>query len=438
MQNRHLFHIRVVAGILFWLAVGTSLFYLQRLLPGGYLKLQKHLGETAPYDWAQERSTELFYLLDPLDVEIRFRAWVGIKAGDKLYWQTPQLDGSNRQEIGVVYAKKEEPGSGDWIVHTRIYPRFCSQIGEGSTFALVKEPIHSRWIITTLLPADRRAQMQKDLAEYLQEHMQELRSLILPFLREMLQDSYQILHKNFPIFMETHRQEIEQQLQQLKKKYLEQELIPLLQETMWPIVAAEAKKELEPVVNEMWKKLPKGELVWLWVYQTLPGVEKDQVRRRLEKYCKTEVVAILKKYQSNLEEVPTRIVREIGKQPKIKESLRNTLQKFSEDKDLMEFAKNLAHKFYQQNEREIISHWQQKWNSPELQQRLNELALKLEPYLVRMVNRILLSANGKEISPELAEVLRKQVLFKDRYAIYVTPGQMAPGNRHKQFTGVAE
>jgi hypothetical protein len=441
MKTTRLFYIQVAVGVAIWCMAAGILLSLERKWPACYRSLQKHFGDVSPDDWCKDRSGEFLYLLDPFDVEIRFSDWVAIKAGDKLYWkndQTSKNNGHSRQEIGVVYAKKEEAESGVWVVAARLYPQFAKMIGQESSFTLVKEPLNSRWIIATLLPPARRAQIQKDAAEYLQLHIEELRALVLPLLNELLQDSYRILKKNFATFLDSHRQELEQHGQRLKKKYFQQELMPLLEKILWPIAAAEAKKELEPVAEELWKKLPKGELVWLWIYQTLPGVEKDQVRKRLEKYCKNEVVAILKKHQSSLEKVPARILHQASQDPKIKESLRQILQKLLEDEELLDFAKNLARKFYAQNEQEIVAEWQQKWKSQTLQQKLNELAQQLEPYLVRMVNRILLGQNGKEISSELAEVLRKQVLFKDRYCIAVTPGRPVQGKHHKRFSGIYE
>ena len=67
--------------------------------------------------------------------------------------------------------------------------------------------------------------------------------------------------------------------------------------------------------------------------------------------------------------------------------------------------------------------------------RFHALLEALGPTLNRAANRILLDESGRAINPDLARVLRTQVLWKDACWILVDPGRGAPAPPERIFLG---
>lgn len=213
------------------------------------------------------------------------------------------------------------------------------------------------------------------------------------------------------------------------------EMIPALQDVLWPMFVKECQKEMEPVLKEMWGKLPKFRLLFLWLYESLPGVENVHVRKKMEEYLKTEAVPVLKKYQKQLEEIPVRVAREAGKEERLKSAMRQSFLKLFQDREMLDLFKRLVVEVYRRNEPVIKAQVQKKWFTPEFKQKLGEMSAELDPYLMRMVNRIALDKEQDEISPGLAEVLRRQVFFKNRYYLFTSSGAQRTGSHKTRFAG---
>ena len=92
------------------------------------------------------------------------------------------------------------------------------------------------------------------------------------------------------------------------------------------------------------------------------------------------------------------------------------------DKDLVDLLKNVFVELYKINKKSFASKLQEKWNDKEVQMAFADFSSAFEPYLIKMINHVLINDN-REIRTELAQVLRRQILYKDKYYLRMTSGE---------------
>ena len=156
---------RIIAGILLWLAFLGSGYFLWDYAQHRYYEWRrKTLVADSKERWLQQRLRQWHYLSNPVDVQVVFDNWVWIRPGDKLYFKINE----QRQEMGVVYAKREDPLTQKCLVYTRIYPDFDKFLRSDSVFVLRREPINPAWVVRTLLPTAKVEELKRQLASYLQ------------------------------------------------------------------------------------------------------------------------------------------------------------------------------------------------------------------------------------------------------------------------------
>lgn len=409
---------KFISGMVIWIGIFALSHYLWDTTNKFLQRDNEHFQPAdSAKDWLEQRLQETTYLYHPMDLEVVFHDWVWIKEGDRIF-----LEGGNkRREMGVVYAKREDPKTKNCVVHLRIYPEYRSYIGSENIFTLAQEPLNPAWVVATLMPPEVRALIQKDIEQYLRRHLDDIKDIFLPLITSSAKESYAIFQKNFPKFMEAHKEELAEHLERLKVEYMEKEAMPVIEEIIWPAILAESQEKFQPIMQEMWEVFPKAEVLWLWMYQAVPGVEKDKVLKRLKKYFSEQAVPIFKKHKEKLQEIPKNVLEKARSSEEVKEALQKIAQKILQDKELIDWLKSLAVDLYKKNEQDFQRIFIEKWQSESFQYQIRLVAGKFEPYAKKIANRILLKENMREISPGMAAVLRRQVLRKDRYYIYTLP-----------------
>lgn len=422
--------VSAVLGICLWLLLiltarewkGSVEKYLQKTVEKKLREtpVQKKLRDTTGSSWLKQRIEEVRYLIEPLDMEIVFERKVWIRPGDKVYLTETQ------SEAGIVYAVAEETvinAEGTvtkWVVYIRIYPRFVSQVGKDSTFTMVKQPADVEWIIKKLLEPHVE-ELKKDFGEYLQNHAGDIKEHFSPILNEMARESCKILEKNFPQFIQLHREDLLTHLKRIKALHIDDEL-PVIQEIIWPILRVECEREFLPVIEEMWQKFPKWNIAWAWVKDQV-GTENANVKEILKIYMDETVYPILNKHKKRLESIPITTLQKAWEDERMKKSVKDLIGKILHDDDILNLLKKMVIDIYKQNEAELIAQFQTKWNSPELQEKIKTFSLQLEPYIQRMVDKIIRESGKREISTDFANVLRRKIFFKDCFCIYMTPSR---------------
>ena len=425
---------KIYMGLIVWgtlILLGTlSTIWLLRQYPDWG---QKPFGSSTLHNWICDRGAEIKYLASPLDVEIAFNGWVGIRPGDRLYMEAPGKD-PERIEIGVVHTRGFSPENDQYIIGARIYEPFILYLGSDSKFTLIYEPASPAWVVSTILPTERRKEIVEIWRRYLDLHADEIKKLLWPVLTEVAQDSYKVLQQNFVHIMDQHKERLLDKIKAVREGYVDEEINTLWQEVVWPLVLVHCEPVLNPIAREMWKKFPKFKIVLLWMYQSLPGTDNHHVRKKLEKYFKKEALPLIREHQEELEQLFVKVFQDLGKDPRVKQTFVEIFRATFQDKELLEILKTLFIEMAQKNRKSLALKLRKKWESPQFRERMLASTKSFEPYLIEMINTVLLQKNN-HIRPEFAQVLRRQVLYKDRYCIQVSATQKTYSSIPKRFAG---
>ena len=260
---------KVIAGIGIWIFILATCIALWSFIPQ-----QQY---TSMMMWATQQKNK--YFSQPLKVKVAFDDWIVLRSGDKVYLNDSD-DSSQRIEIGAIYNKTYDEQRNKWILHVHLYPEYKSRIGVESSFFLVSEPGSSSWVISKLLPTQRRKELLDILEEYLRIHTKDTQEKLLPILSEITKESYTLLQKNFTEVIEKNKKELIDKLKEAEKKHLNKEMQVLWDDVVWPIILEESDPVIAPIVEKLWSKFPKAKIVMLWIYQSLPGTDNDHVQKK--------------------------------------------------------------------------------------------------------------------------------------------------------------
>lgn len=414
MANQKIKSARAVIGAILWAAIACGLIFFIK-------SARTHESEslTQTKDWFKQYVSESQYLISPLEIDILYDGWVSVSPGDKLYLYR----GENRKEIGCINSKVYMREHNEMIIKLHVYPEYIREIGNESEFILVEDSLSVVSSASVLLPQEKLDELKKDFQEYLNKHLSEMKLLLSPFMKDVGNESYDLIKENIVGFFneEATQAEIKAHIERLKVNYLDKELKPLFKDEIWPVVEEEVSKEIDPILKEMWEEFPTTEITWLYVYQKIPGTDNDHVEKRLRAFFDQEAMAILEDHEDELKQIPITVISKLKDNEKIKKSAQDMISKLISDEEISNWLKGSIIKLYERTKPELLNKFQGQWK-PRLQKIVSNLSEKFEPYAINMANKILLNlevgGNTKPISPELAEVIRKQILGKDRYFLY--------------------
>lgn len=326
-------------------------------------------------------------------------------------------------------------------VYITVYEDYINLINNKSEFVLVKEPLDPISTISMLVPDQKLDQIKTELKLYFEKHLIELKDDLPPIAMEIFDQSLGIIKKNAISFLnkDSTQTMIDIYSKKLKEEYLEREFKPIFKQKIWPIVELEALKIINPILKEMVDQFPTAEVGFLYVYQTLPGTDTDHVEKRIKQFFDEEALLIVSKYADEIKNAQIQIISNIKENKEIKEFTIAAIKKLFEDQEISDWIKQSVQELYARTKPEILNEFQLKWK-PRLQEITVDLLEKFEPYALNMAYQILLNLEISDgitpISPELAKVIRRQILQKDRFYIYTKPVEMRNEDLlHKFFNG---
>jgi hypothetical protein len=125
---------------------------------------------------------------------------------------------------------------------------------------------------------------------------------------------------------------------------------------------------------------------------------------------------------------------DMSNNPKLSVALKNCLAALVEDPEFVQLVAGVFTDLISPRGK-IFRAFQKHFSDRKFLDRLNHLVEALGPTLNRISNRILLDEEGKGINPDLAQVLRTQVLWKDECWILVEPADGSPAGDDHVFRG---
>jgi hypothetical protein len=364
------------------------------------------------------------YLVTAPDrIQIDFPAGTSANRGDPLCLRV----GNEVHTVGQIRLVK--PGKDGVAILAEFYDGAPVTLTEDTRFYAIPNPTTPAWVVEVLLPPDRKEELLRDLRGFAEGNRERIFHIFWPPFEAFLRDAFRILGDELPAVLERRDAEVQRILNRHKEITFRKELLPILREEFWPLIREESAPLMEEVGEELWSRLPLYQLGWRYFYKQMPFTDKEILKRRWNKYLDEEATPVLEGRTDDFLEVVRKVMKDMAANPKLSAALKNCLAALVEDPEFVQLIAGVFSDLVSPRG-PIFKSFQSHFSNEKFLDGLNQLIEALGPTLNRISNRIMLDASGRGINPDLARVLRTQILWKDACWILVEQGdgpKIAPG-----------
>lgn len=387
--------VRVGVGLAFWSGLAAVLWVSMA-----------DRGKTAPAD--QPAVQIWHYYTGDRKLELQLPPESALSPGDPVFIADSQ---GMLTQVGIVLDAR-----GGQAAEAALFPS-APTFGELHAYYL-SNPDSIRWVVQTLLPPQRRQEIEAEMSAALQEHRQELLQAIRPVVEHGVRDAFAVLKDDLPRAVADHRPQIEALAARYESEILKDKLVPLVKQEVWPIVRRDSEPLARQIGVELWDRVSVWSFVWRGTLDKLPLVRgRDRVEMELQRFVDEEALPILQRHEADYQAVITRIVRDAANNPSVQAGFRSSFSQVASDPQLRQLISDIVQQAVVSNPR-FWAAVRQNLTSPEAQEALRVAGDRFEP-TIRHIGDLVLGTREHGLTSEFNRVLRQQVLLKDRQAIII-------------------
>lgn len=413
MTNR----VRWVAGALVWLA---GILLLARWVATNLLPAHAPAHRVAADLW--EFATAPRRL-----VSLEFDAPWPLAVGDPIY-RIDRLDAV--EQVGEIRQIVTDPLVGrpasppKLVALALLYPH-APPLSQESYLVYYTTPSSLAWVLETMLPPEKRVRIAQELVLTYETYHDEILQLLRPVILGGLADALEIVQEDLAAAVNLRRAALVELGHRYQTLLLEQELLPLIRDTVWPII----RKHAEPLANqigaELFARASLWRFGWRMLYDLSPLPDKELTRAEWNRFLQQEGVPVFQQHAADLLTLQRQVFEEVAASQEVREVLQRNLARVGDNPEFRRIVWELFRDVLIDNPR-LRRRLEARWQSEEAQQALQRAADYVEPN-VRRIGDLLLGTREEGIAPEFAQVLRNQILDKDcRWLVLETPASARP------------
>jgi len=352
------------------------------------------------------------------------KLWVGVpesctlSAGDPIY--AANQEGTLRQ-IGIVLQVPEHEGplgSEDTVWAQAVLFRSAPALSSPVQIHYLSRSDSIAWVVESLLPPERRREIEDELGAAFEEHQQEILKALQPVVNAGLHDALGVLQQDLKNALEKHGSQLQAVAAKDKEEILKRDLLPLLKSEIWPIVRRDSEPLLRQITGELWERVSIWSLAWRGASDKMPLLRgRNRLESELLNFLDREAVPIFRRHEEDFLALLETIARDVAANDRLKAEFRETVAKIAADPDLQRVLDEIFHEVIVENPR----FWQsvrQSLSTAQAQNAFRVASARMEPTIQR-IGLMILGSRETGLTPEFNQVLRHQVLLKDRHALIV-------------------
>jgi len=340
-----------------------------------------------------------------------------IRGGDPIFQVTP--DGGLVQ-IGEIQRTSDNQA------HTAILYARAPTLSADDQLAWYSNPNSMAWVVSTLLPDEKRKRVSAEIQQAVADHHDELLETLEPLVKKSLDQSLAIVESELPAAIRAHRKEIDRIGQRYQRELIDKELLPLVRREIWPIVRRRAEPTVNDIGSDLWKRVSLWRFTWRYVYDKTPLLpNRRKFRNEFDRFVDREALPVLAEHSDEIIRLVEQVIRDASANPRVQQAARRSGSKVLDDPELRSVLWSIVRRTAVDNPK-FRQALKQTWTGPEAQQVLAQSSRKFEP-TVRRIGGLLIGTPETGITPEFAAVLRNQVLGKDRrWLVLESPADSDP------------
>lgn len=267
-------------------------------------------------------------------------------------------------------------------------------------------------VVATMLPASKQAEIRGRLERLLAEHGKEMSRAFAPLVKQTLIRSLPIIEDGIRTSLDRHQDEWSMLVKRLESQVLQERLLPLAKERVFPIVRLHGEPVAEQIGRELWDRASIWRFGWRAVYDKTPLPQKGLVQEEWKRFVNDEAVPI---FESHFEDIATAIQRtlqDVIADRVVRQELATVAGQVANDEQAKALIKTVLREAIVDNDA-LRSTWEDVWSSDEARSAINMAGDRIEP-VIREIGDDLFGTPETGIDPNFAKVLRNQILGKDR------------------------
>ncbi len=293
-----------------------------------------------------------------------------------------------------------------------LYPEHARQVSSGSRFLLVRNRRTPAWVVKTLFPPGLRARIQEDLKRFAAEHGPALLEALWPDIKSLMTEAFSIMEEDFLKSLASRDAAVRKLIDKHKTETFQKEIMPVLRKEAWPVIREESAPLVEKIGQELWEKLPMGNLGLRWMAEKVPFTSDDLVRKRFDEYVENEALPILESHTDEFVELAQKVFARLARNKALTAALRRSVSAVGSDREFLDLLEGVFEDVFADS-RKLAQCMKSRLSDPKFTAKVSGFLELLTPLLNSTADAILLDASGDGINPELARVLRTQLFQKD-------------------------
>ena len=247
---------RVGIGLMAWLAAGVVLSWWLK----GYVLSPQAAGHRVATDLWQFASAERRI------VALQFDECWPVEVGDPIY----RVDGPNAiEQVGEIRRVFPPAVRRSRRRRRARRPKRCfiptpSRICVESQLTYYTTPTSLAWVLETMLPPQRRIEIAQEIAATYEAYHAEIVQALKPVIIGGLVDATQVVEEDLAAAVSRRREQLERLASRYQDHVVDQELVPLIREQIWPIVQKHAEPLANEIGEEMFQRAQSGDSVGDW------------------------------------------------------------------------------------------------------------------------------------------------------------------------------
>jgi hypothetical protein len=400
--------VRIIVGMMVFatLVVGPW-FCLQRQASSGAHRQADVLPTLWQY-WTGRRRTVLLRFAQPTDVALRDPIF--IPNGGPEHVVSLERVG----EIQALYADGQFlPVERARATEARalLYPS-APAVGPNVRITYRTKPESVAWVIGALFTPERKLRIAAEMDKAMAEHRDEIMAAFRPMIERGLRELAQVLEKETPAAVARHRGEFEDLAAKYQREILDEQLLPLVKAEVWPIVRARADPVLTAVGQEVWKRVSLFRFGWRFAYDLTPLPEKNLLDREWARFVDQDALPVLERHADEFVKLIVDVIRDVSRNKQLQEAARKSLALMAEDPQVRRLLNDMFREVLVENPR-FRQTLDGILTGPDAKHAFELASSRLEPAL-RRIGDMIFGTQAAGVTPEFAEVLRSEILDKDR------------------------
>lgn len=354
------------------------------------------------------------YLSPGRVVPVRVASAWDVRSGDAIFLVDP--NGPTRLvgemgTVGGITAKNERQ------VEVILFPS-APEIGVGRyTLIYHRADASLTGILAALLPPAKRNEVYKEISSAIAKNEDQIFAALEPALHEIATNVTPALESALEKSVTRHWAELELILAKHRGDFAG-DLATLGKEVGWPLVKEQAEPLAKQLANEIWQRVSLWRFGWRYLYGKT-GLSTDALEKEWNRFMAHDALPVIENHVRELSKVAFGVFESAIMDPRTKDTLRTALGRVVADPEFQKITGTILREAILDNT-DLHNALAESFSRPVVQKSLEQAAEPLEPTL-RRIGDILFGDGKGGLSPELARILRNQVLGKDQQWFTLEP-----------------